>query len=525
MNMSRRDALKFSALAGAAIALPFARTVSGKSAFDSRMPQSRLPAPFTVPFSVPPVLNLVRRDATTDYYRITMAPTTLEILPGIQTPVWAYNGTVPGPTIKAKQGRKIVVRQINNLPLQHPTLGYSPWTSVHLHGLASLPEYDGYASDITNPGQFKDYRYPNSQPARTLWYHDHGVHHTATNVGMGLFAQYHLHNSFELGLRIPQGEFDVPLTVSDAMFNSDGTLLLNNNDESGIYGDVILVNGKPWPAMKVKRRKYRFRIVVASPSRSYSWSLSTGDTMAVIGTDAGLVPTPTYVKSFRHGPAERYEIVIDFAKYPVGQRVVLKNTSPKNNINFANTDKVMAFDVIGGSFDSSNNSVPASLDPDQPTMLLAESAAVRERTFDFIRKNGNWTINGKTWDDVVRSNFTSVLANPKFNDVEIWTLRNPSGGWHHPVHIHLIDFKILSRNGKPALPHERGPKDVVYVGENESVRLLMKFDGQVGKYMMHCHNLVHEDHDMMGQFEVSDPGVVGHDPLSNRAKWLPEGPL
>ena len=78
------------------------------------------------------------------------------------------------------------MRQINNLPPVHPTLGYTPWTSVHLHGSASLPQYDGYASDITNPGQYKDYRYPNCQTARTLWYHDHGVHHTAQNVYMGL---------------------------------------------------------------------------------------------------------------------------------------------------------------------------------------------------------------------------------------------------------------------------------------------------------------------------------------------------
>ena len=82
------------------------------------------------------------------------------------------------------------MRQINNLPARHPDLNYTPWTSVHLHGSASLPEYDGYANDITNPGQWKDYTYPNWQPARTLWYHDHGVHHTAQNVVMGLAGMY-----------------------------------------------------------------------------------------------------------------------------------------------------------------------------------------------------------------------------------------------------------------------------------------------------------------------------------------------
>jgi FtsP/CotA-like multicopper oxidase with cupredoxin domain len=119
-------------------------------------------------------------------------------------------------------------------------------------------------------------------------------------------------------------------------------------------------------------------------------------------------------------------------------------------------------------------------------------------------------INGQTWEDVINSGYRHVLASPALGAVEIWELRNRSGGWFHPVHIHLIDFKILDRNGAPPFPFERGPKDTVYLGENETVRLLMRFGPQEGRYMMHCHNLVHEDHDMMGQFEV---GSGGPDPI------------
>ncbi|NUR14870.1 MAG: multicopper oxidase family protein [Dermatophilaceae bacterium] len=454
-----------------------------------------------------------------------MEPTTVEVIPGLRTEMWGYNGLVPGPTFQIAQGRRTVVRQINNLPAVHPVLQYTPWTSVHLHGSASLPEYDGYASDITNPGQYKDYHYPNWQPARTLWYHDHGVHHTAENVFMGLAGQYQLTDPLERSLPIPHGEYDVPLIVSDKMFNSDGSLLFSTNDNAGFYGDVILVNGRPWPVMKVKRRKYRFRILNASPSRSYNWSLDSGDTMAVIATDAGLMPTPQYVRSFRHGVAERYEVVIDFAKYRPGQRIVLRNASPKNNINFTNTNKIMAFDVVADAFSTVDNAVPASLNPGQATMLLKESDAVKTRTLNFIREHGQWTINGTTWEDIVRSGFTKVIAGPKIDDVEIWELRNPSGGWHHPAHIHFIDFRVLSRNGRPALPHELGAKDVVFLGENESVRLLIKFDQGRGKYMVHCHNLVHEDHDMMTQFEIRDDTTPADDPFSDPARWLPEGPL
>ena len=71
--------------------------------------------------------------------------------------------------------------------------------STHLHGSASLPQYDGYASDITAPGQKKYYHYPNFQPARTLWYHDHGVHYTAQNAYSGLASQYHLHDAHGAG--------------------------------------------------------------------------------------------------------------------------------------------------------------------------------------------------------------------------------------------------------------------------------------------------------------------------------------
>ncbi len=525
MTLSRRDLMKISVFAGAAVALPLERSVNALSASASRIAQSALPSPFTIPFSRPPVAVPVRSDATTDYYRMTMRPARMEFIPGLQTEVWGYDGVVPGPTIRARKGRKVVVRHINDLPLVHPTLGYTPWTSVHLHGQASLPQYDGYASDITNPGQFKDYHYPNWQNSRTLWYHDHGVHHTAENVAMGLAGMYQIVDDLELSLPLPKGEYDVPLIVGDRMFNSDGSLLIDRNDNSGVYGDVITVNGRPWPVMKVKRRKYRFRILNASPSRSYKWSLDSGQSMQVIATDAGLMPAPRSVTSFRHGVAERYEVVIDFSKYKPGRRVVLRNTSPKNNIDFVNVDKVMAFDVVGDSFDKTNNSVPAVLNPNHPAMLVKESDAVQTRRFDFVRDHGQWTINGQTWDDVVRSGFTKVLADPQSGSTEIWELRNLSGGWHHPAHIHFIDFRVLSRNGAPPLPHEIGGKDVVFLGENESVRLLINFEKGRGKYMIHCHNLVHEDHDMMGQFVIRDDAVPADEPLSSRAIWLPDGDL
>jgi FtsP/CotA-like multicopper oxidase with cupredoxin domain len=203
--------------------------------------------------------------------------------------------------------------------------------------------------------------------------------------------------------------------------------------------------------------------------------------------------------------AERYEVLIDFSKYPVGTKITMQNLSNPNNIDYDNTNKIMQFEVVGDAFDKSDptwNTIPATPNPDSAPMKLTEADAVRTRKFAVDRSNGLWQFGGQTWHDVMDSGHKLTLANPGFGDVEIWEIENRSGGWFHPVHIHLVDFRILSRNGRPPFPYERGPKDVVYVGEGETVRLVMKFEHQQGRYMVHCHNLVHEDHDMMGQFLV-----------------------
>jgi spore coat protein A len=500
--LDRRELFKLGVFSSAALALPVERVARAQLALSNRIAQSALPRPFTIPFKTPPVLAPDCRTRDSDYYTIHQRQATAEILPGKLTDVWGYNGLVPGPTIVATQGRQAVVQQINDLPAVHPTLRYNVRTSTHLHGSCSKPQYDGYASDITDGASWKDYVYPDLQSARTLWYHDHAVHTTAPNVFMGLAAMYILHDADELALPIPHGAYDVPFVLTDAMFEDNGALLFDANDDSGFHGDVLLVNGVPWPAMAVERRRYRFRILNASVSRSYGLQLDSGEPLTVIGTDAGLMPHPVATSRLKIGMGERYEVVIDFSQHQIGQRVVMQNISPKNNQDFATTGVVMAFDVAAEASDTSDNEVPFELNPGCPTMALAEADALRTRRLEFKRGGGNWTINGDTWDDVVNSDYQKVLANPGFEDTEIWELSNPHGGWFHPVHMHLVDFKILDRNGAPPFDYEKGPKDVVYCGENETVRVIVRFEHQQGRYMVHCHNLVHEDHDMMGQFLV-----------------------
>jgi FtsP/CotA-like multicopper oxidase with cupredoxin domain len=387
-----------------------------------------------------------------------------------------------------------------------------PWTSTHLHGMPSEPQYDGYAGDNTMPGgNWKDYKYPNSCEARTLWYHDHGVHHTAENVYMGLAAQYHLTDDVEGALPIPKGEYDVPLMLSDVAFAENGALLWDDDGHSGVYGDVILVNGVPWPNMKVARRKYRFRVLNASVARGYRVKLSNGQPFQVIATDGGLMSTPQTVTQITVGMAERYEIVIDFANLKPGQKIQLLNGGVKNARDYDHTGKLMQFEVTDQAFDPANNVVPpVLLAAPHPAMALKESQSKAKRYMRLNRENDLWTINSKTWKDVEENGYNPIFANPQPGDIEIWEVENKSGGWFHPLHIHFVDFQVLSRNGKPPRPEEKGPKDTVYVGEGEKVRLLMQFstpEGYHGRYMIHCHNLSHEDHDMMTQFQIGD-----HDP-------------
>jgi len=530
MDLTRRDMIKLGALGAAGTAgasrLPWSSVIEAQVA--SLLAVSDTPRPFRTWFVRPPVLRPDRtaRDqdgVLTDYFTVNEVARRANILPTMSTVIYGYNGISPGPTIKVHRGRRAVMRVNNRLPGVHPSLGQTSTTSVHLHGSASLPQFDGYASDITGPGWVKAYRYPNFQAARTLWYHDHGVHHTAQNAYAGLYAQYHLHDEAEQAL-LPQGEFDVPLIVADALFKANGQLTIGA-DQSGLWGDVILVNGRPWPVMTVKRRIYRFRFLVASISRSYRFRLGNGDPVTVVATDGGLMPKARHVTEWRQSSAERYEVLIDFRHYQPGQRVVLHNLSNDNNRDFANTDQVMAFDVSDAPFSKQNdtwNHLPNTL-VDSHVMDLKEGDATRTRRLSLQRQSGIWTINGATWEDVIASKFQLLVANPRLHATEIWQISNPGGGWFHPLHIHLVDFKILSRNGRPPFEYERGPKDVVYVGEGETVRVIAKFGPHVGRYMVHCHNLVHEDHDMMHQFAVGwDPGARDpNDPMGAEPHRIP----
>ena len=264
MALSRREMLTFGALTGGAMLIPLERSVL--AAGQSRIAESALPAPFSVPFALPPVATRAKYDGTTDYYALTMREQATEIIPGYQTRIWGYNGSFPGPTFEVQAGSESgCATTATGYRPSHPTLGYTPYTSVHLHGSASLPQFDGYASDITYPGSCKDYHYPNCpggadplvpRPRRAPHRVErlHGLVRACTGCTMRWSSR----------CRSRRGYYDVPLDRQRRHVRHRRPAALRRRRQTACTGDVILVNGRPWPVMKVERRKYRFRILNAS---------------------------------------------------------------------------------------------------------------------------------------------------------------------------------------------------------------------------------------------------------------------
>lgn len=543
-SLNRRDVLKISAAGVGVAALGMTLPLGEAASTADWISTAPKPARFARRMPLPPVLvPTPMSDEHGDFWHfdLTERSASAQVLdPGSPlTTVFGYAApgaapTVPGPVIRVPQNTRVRLRVTNDLPPVHPTFGHEVATSVHLHGSASLPQFDGYADDVSLPGRTKDYWYPNHQGPRTLWYHDHGAHQTAWNVYSGMVAQYHLKNAWETE-NLPQGRYDVPLTVSDAIFAKDGSLAYLDRDHSGLYGDVITVNGVPWPYLEVERRFYRFRVLMATLSRSMTLrfvNTRTGATVPtwVVATDGG-VTAPQRVTSWRHAGAERYEVMVDLGTCRVGDRVELRNASNKNNRDYQYTGKVLQLRVTGESTEDRWGTVPTPPSSElNPVMTVPVSAARRTRDIDLEHDDltNEFMINGHTWEDVVASGWNLFADDsgdpPRPGEAEIWRIENKSGGWFHPLHIHLVDFRILSRRGGAGRvqPWELGPKDVVYVGEGEIVEVLVLYrmapqaypDGrstgpagatgdQGGRYMIHCHNLAHEDHDMMSQFLVA----------------------
>lgn len=221
--------------------------------------------------------------------------------------------------------------------------------SVHLHGSYSRAPFDGWADDTTEPGQYKDYYYPNRQNARTLWYHDHAIDHTAKNAYFGQAGFYILSDAHEDALGLPSDDFDLPLALAAKRYNSDGSLWdpEANGETTSVFGDVIHVNGVPWPYHNVEPRKYRLRFLNTGISRSYQLYFESSDAVGkqisftVFASDAGLTLNPVQTNDLYISDAERWEVIFDFSSY-AGKNLTLRNSRKvAADEDYNSTDQVM----------------------------------------------------------------------------------------------------------------------------------------------------------------------------------------
>jgi spore coat protein A, manganese oxidase len=431
---------------------------------------------FSSPLVIPRVL-------TGSNITLTAAVTSVQILPGAKTRMWTYNGSFPGPTIRRPTGQTTTVTLVNRLPLAAGDL------TLHNHGNHSSSENDGQPDAfLAAPGGGSvTYTYTGTEAGgnergATQWYHDHRMDATGRNIWMGLAGMYIIDDPAD-PQTLPKGEFDVPLVIADRSFDANNQLVYRFN-AAGVLGNHILVNGVAQPYFRVGDRKYRLRILNASNVRSYDLALSNGQTFLQIGTDSGLLPAPVRRSRILIGPAERVDVVVDFANR-LNQRIVLQNLAAEGSLR-----QLMQFRVSRDLVDHS--SVPAKLRP--LPKLDATSAVTRTFEFGRSRVSGQWTINGLTFDP------NRIDAQPKLGTTETWVFRNESGS-NHIVHIHDVDQQLVSRNGVGPARYER-MKESWNLGIGETIVLRLKFTDNVGLFVFHCHILEHEDAAMMAQFQV-----------------------
>lgn len=241
-----------------------------------------VPPPFSVRMPMAPVLQPISTLGGQDTYAVTVKEVAREIIPGVQTKVLTYDGHFPGPVLRARSGRKVVIRHRNTLTMP---------VSVHLHGGSVSPENDGGPMDTFAPNTSRTYTYPNQQPGAGLWFHDHAHHMESEHVFRGLSAAYLLSDETERSLPLPSGQYEVPIALRDARFDEAGQLVYVMDD---VFGrTTILANGRPSPYVEVAARKYRFRLLNSSNMRFFQLRLSDGGQMIQIGSDGGLLEAPS----------------------------------------------------------------------------------------------------------------------------------------------------------------------------------------------------------------------------------------
>jgi FtsP/CotA-like multicopper oxidase with cupredoxin domain len=469
---------------------------------------------------------------------------------------WGFDGATPGPTYHAYYGQPILVRRINALPqVGQGKVGFAmPKTSSHLHNAHTASESDGYPMDYITSGKYWDHHYccfpsdgKDTEKLTTLWYHDHMMDFTAPNVYAGLagfflfFDERDSNDELDLNpraFRLPSGKYDVPLLLHDVRFDQNGQAVFNKLNTDGLLGDMYTVNRKIKPRFEVERRKYRLRILNGGPSRFYQVFLALGadrqklHTLTILTGDGNFLRRPVFAKSIYLSVAQRADVIVDFAEFNPGDKLYLQNRleqisgkGPTGRVLMEPGEDIMRFDVVEAK-DRDHSRIPDTL-RDTPTVDHSEVKRRRVWTFDY--RGGLWTVNGRP----ATPELMVPDAEVDEGSAEIWTIRNEGKNWSHPIHSHFTEFLLVKVNGRPFKEtwiQTRNPadslrryeyknpedtrnnplpvffggsrRDITTLLPNDEIEIFMRWKDFHGKYVMHCHNVVHEDHAMMIRWDL-----------------------
>ena len=454
---------------------------------------------------------------------------------------WGFDGITPGPTYHARYGEPILARRFNTLPKvgQSKVTFALPRTTTHLHNGHTASESDGYPMDFIQAGEYWDHHYCNfpsgfddREKLTTLWYHDHMMDFTAANVYAGLNGFYLLFDENDSGnendpnpkaWRLPSGNYDVPLILHDVLFDSYGQVSFNPFNTDGILGDKFTVNRIIQPFFQVEPRKYRFRILNGGPSRFYQLYLSTGQPFVVITGDGNFLPKPVTAESIYLSVAQRTDVILDFSRYQPGDQIILQNRLEQVNGKGPSGrmldpgDGIMRFDVVA-STGLDNSQIPDQFRELPP--IPEDLSKFKQRVWVFDYLGGLWTINEQIFDE------SRADAAIEQGSGEVWIFRNNGKNWSHPIHSHFTEFLLREVNGRVIHPttvqstegrrhyeYEDAAvpikvfmggqrRDIATLLPNDGLKVFMRWEDFLGKYVMHCHNVVHEDHAMMIRWDI-----------------------